>query len=149
VTLYDIDDLQGVVERGRAVQAAELGRAERVIEEEIQRFAGWLGSLEVLHTIAALRERGDRIVDGVLSENAGRWDSLSERDRQRVEAVARAVANRLLHEPTVRLKRTARERVHARMQVLRELFGLEEPPAEHAAEPEQDADVRELRPPSQ
>ena len=70
------------------------------MEEEIQAFAGWLGSLEVLPTLTALRARGDEVVAQVLAENEGRWEALTERDRQRVEALAHAIAKRLLHEPT-------------------------------------------------
>jgi glutamyl-tRNA reductase len=147
VTLHDIDDLQGVVARNVAVRQAEAERAEAIVEEEIQRFAGWLGSLEALPTIAALRRHGEEIVAGVLEENAGRWESLSERDRERVAAMTRTVMNRLLHEPTLRMKLAGDERTHARMQLLRELFGLDESP-EPAEEPREErpaADVRELR----
>jgi glutamyl-tRNA reductase len=46
-----------------------------------------------------------------------------------VEQIARSVANRLLHDPILRLKATdGDERDHARAQLLRELFGLDEPP---------------------
>ena len=71
VTLFDMDDLQAQVARNLLVREAEARRAEGIVEEEIQRFAGWLGSLEVLPTIAALREHGDAIVEQVLAENAG------------------------------------------------------------------------------
>ena len=132
VTLYDVDDLQAVVERNRSVREAEAQRAEAIVEEEIQRFAGWLGSLEVVPTIAALRAHGEEVVDKVLAENAGRWESLSERDRERLRTIGRAIVNRLLHEPTLRVKRADEEHQHARIQVLRELFGLEDgaPPLE-------------------
>lgn len=150
VTLHDIDDLQAVVRRNLWVRQAEARRAEVIIEEEIQRFVGWLGSLEVVPTITALRARGDEIVEGVLAENAERWESLSERDRTRVEAVARTVVNRLLHEPTVRMKRTGRDRVHARLQVLREMFGLEDAPEPVEADGDvAAAEVRELPPPAE
>jgi len=139
-----------VVERNRGVRAAEARSAEAVIEEEIQRFAEWLGSLEVLPTIVALRAHADAIVDGVLEENERRWESLSERDRDRMEALARTVANRLMHEPTLQLKRRARppgDRVHARIGLLRELFGLEDlaEPAEAREDDTAGADVHELR----
>jgi glutamyl-tRNA reductase len=146
VRLYDIDDLQAVVARNLQVRASEAREAEAIIEEEIQRFAGWLGSLEALPTVAALRQHGAEIVDGVLAENEGRWESLSQRDRDRMEALARTVMSRLLHEPTLRMKHSAEGRTHARMQLARELFGLDE-----AAEPdvseadEAPAEVRELR----
>jgi len=104
VSLYDIDDLQAVVARNREVRASERAGAEAVVEEEIQRFAQWMGQLDVVPTIAALREHGAGIVDQVLAENSGRWESASPRDLARIEAVARAVMQRLLHEPTLRLK---------------------------------------------
>jgi glutamyl-tRNA reductase len=144
VTLYDIDDLQAVVARNLEVRLVEAEQAEEIIEEEIGRFAGWLGSLEVMPTVAALRAHGTRIVEQVLAENDGRWESLSERDRERVDAIARAVANRLLHEPTLRMKRGADERTHARLELLRELFGLEEGAARRAEPDRPAAEVREL-----
>jgi glutamyl-tRNA reductase len=145
VTLANMDDLRAVVERHRHVRRAEARKAEGIVEEEIQAFAVWLGSLEVMPTIAALRGHADAVVAAVLGENEGRWESLSDRDRERVVAVARAVANRLLHEPTLRVKQSDAEHRHARMQVLRELFGLDEPAvSEEAAGSE--GSVHQLRP---
>jgi len=146
VTVLDMDGLQHRVERHLSVRRAESRRAEGIVEEEIQAFARWLGSLEVLPTLAALRAHGDAVVDGLLAENEGRWEDLSDRDLERVETLARTVVKRLLHEPTVRVKGLEAEQRHARLQLLRELFGLEEP-AEVAAEQEPaPAEVRTLRP---
>jgi glutamyl-tRNA reductase len=150
VSLYDIDDLQAVIARNRRVRQAEARRAEGIIEEEIQHFAAWLGSLEVLPTVAALRGRADEIVEQVLRENSNKWQSLSPKDQARVEALARAIANRLLHEPTVRMKELSDDRVHARMALVRELFGLEvdevaTPSVDAEEEPQPLAEVRELR----
>jgi glutamyl-tRNA reductase len=124
VSLYDIDDLQAVVNRNRKVRQAEARKAEGIIEEEIQQFAAWLGSLEVLPTLAALRTWANEIAQQVVSENSGKWESVSARDLERVDAVARAVVNRLLHEPTLRMKEMRDDRVHARMALVRDLFGL-------------------------
>jgi glutamyl-tRNA reductase len=126
VTLYDIDDLQAVVARNRDTRASEVPRAEEIVEEEIHRFARWLGQLEVLPTVSALREHGNSLVEQVLAENAGRWESASPRDIARIEAVARAVMSRLLHEPTIRLRSLSEERGHASLELVRELFGLSE-----------------------
>jgi glutamyl-tRNA reductase len=126
VSLYDIDDLQAVIARNRKVRQAEARKAEGIIEEEIQQFAAWLGSLEVLPTLAALRAHATQIVEQVVRENAGKWESASPRDLDRVDAVARAVVNRLLHDPTVRMKELRDDRVHARMALVRDLFGLAE-----------------------
>ncbi len=136
VTLHDIDDLQAVVRRNRSVREAEAEHAEEIVEEEIQVFARWLGSLDVLPTVSALRAHGRSIADGVVEENAGRWESASPRDLERAAAIARAVATRLLHEPTLHLKRREDGRAHGRIELLRELFGLDDDPAEAEAEGE-------------
>jgi glutamyl-tRNA reductase len=81
--------------------------------------------MEVLPTVAALRAHADDIVDQVLAENAGKWESASARDLTRVEAIARASVNRLLHEPTIRLRAMGAGSSHGRLALLRELFGLE------------------------
>ena len=141
VTLLDMDTLQAQVRGHLGVRRAEAVRAEAIVEDEIQSFAGWLGRLEVLPTLTALRSRGDAIVDGLLAENLGRWESLSERDGERVEALARAVVKRLLHEPTARVRDLDVADRHARLQLLRELFGLEEA---EAAEADKAAEVRRL-----
>jgi glutamyl-tRNA reductase len=142
VSVYDMDDLQAVVARNLQVREAERAKAEAVVEEEIQRFARWLAQLDVMPTITSLREHGAEIVDQVLAENAGRWESASPRDLARIEAVARAVMQRLLHEPTIRLKESG----HGRQQVLRELFGLEDAPAPAEAPADEAADnVRPLK----
>jgi glutamyl-tRNA reductase len=96
----------------------------------------------VLPTVAALRVRADEIVERVLSENESRFSDLGEVDRERLEAMARSIASRILHEPTLRLKRaTADEDAYMRVAMLRELFGLDA-----TSEPEgEDAEVTPIR----
>jgi glutamyl-tRNA reductase len=143
VTLYDIDDLQAVVARNLDTRAGEIPRAQEIVEEEIQRFARWLGQLEVLPTVSALREHGNALVEQVLAENAGRWETASPRDIARVEAIARAVMSRLLHEPTIRLRSLSEERGHASLELVRELFGLrEDGHVEEAAGQDEGADAK-------
>ncbi|MEV4421702.1 glutamyl-tRNA reductase [Patulibacter sp. NPDC049589] len=126
VALYDIDDLQGVVARNLEGRRGEAAMAEDVVEEEIHKFARWMGQMEITPTIVDLRARAAEIVEGVLAENVGRWESASEADLQRMERAARTVVQRLLHEPTLRLK-DARDRddAHGHVEVLRDLFGLD------------------------
>ena len=126
VTLYDIDDLQAVVARNLSTRAGEIPRATELVEEEIHRFARWLGQLDALPVVSALREQANALVEQVLAENDGRWESASPRDRARVEAIARAIVSRLLHEPTIRLRAIGGDRGHASLELIRELFGLHE-----------------------
>ena len=147
VSLYDIDDLQAVVARNLSTRESEAPRAQEIVEQEIHRFARWLGQLETLPTVSALREHGNELVEQVLAENAGRWESASPRDLARIEAVARAVMSRLLHEPTIRLRSLSEERGHASLELVRELFGLrEDAPAQEPPRAEL-AEVHDLRRP--
>jgi glutamyl-tRNA reductase len=125
ITLYDMDDLQHAVARNMSGRESEAAKAGPLIEQEVERFVRWLGSLEVVPTIAALRERADEIVAQVLRENDERWESISADDRRRVELMARAVVSRMLHEPTLRLKETEGDRAYVYVDTLRELFGLD------------------------
>lgn len=126
VSLHDVDDVQAIVERNASGREAEGRRAEAVLDSELARFETWLGSQEVVPTVAALRDRADEVVAKVLAENESRWEGMTEADRERVALMARAIASRLLHEPTVRIKGIAdREDSYVYVSVLRELFGLD------------------------
>ncbi|MGI9557029.1 MAG: glutamyl-tRNA reductase, partial [Solirubrobacterales bacterium] len=142
VTIHDVDGVQEVADRNAAGREAEVERARSVIGSELSRFQAWLASLEVVPTIAALREHGNVVVNRVLDENESRWESLSDGDRRRAHDMARSIASRLLHEPTVRMRRSAgSEDAYVYISALRELFALDA-----ATEPEGEAaEVRPLR----
>lgn len=143
VTLSDVDDIQKIVERNTSGRQAEARLAERIIEVELDRFERWLASLEVVPTVVALRERSDEIVRRVLAENENRWENLSDSDRRRVETMARAIAGRMLHEPTMKLKESAGSDVaYENVNTLRELFGLN---AETSVEGDSGASVTPIR----
>jgi glutamyl-tRNA reductase len=143
VSVHDVDDVQQIVERNTSGRESEATRAELIIEAELERFERWLASLEVVPTIAALRGSGDEIVRRVLAENENRWENLGEADRERLEAMAKAIASRLLHEPTLRMRRSAgSDDAYFYVSALRELFGLE---PETEAEIEAPGGVTELR----
>jgi glutamyl-tRNA reductase len=136
-SLYDMDDLQALVERNVSSREGEAHHVEGILRAELARFDRWLAAQDVTPTIAALRERADEVVERVLDENEQRWEGLTDADRKRLNAAARAIASRLLHEPTLRLKRDADEAdAYAKVAVLRELFGLDpgSEPLESSAE---------------
>ena len=142
VVVRDVDDVQTIADRNANGREVESRRAELLVAAELARFESWLGSLEVLPTVASLRGQADEIVRRVLTENEGRFTDLNAKDRARVESMARAVASRILHEPTLRLKRAAEEAdAYQQVAALRELFGLDA-----TTEPEgTGAEVRPLR----
>jgi len=141
VTLHDMDDLQALVERNASGREAEARLADSVLRAELGRFERWLATQDVTPTIAALRSRADEIVERVLAENESRWEEMTQADRERLAAMANAIASRLLHEPTLRLRRAGDDDAYAKVAALRELFGLDA-----GSEPLGDeGEVRELR----
>jgi glutamyl-tRNA reductase len=72
-----------------------------------------------------MRAHAARIAAEVVAENDGKWETASERDHARIDAISRTIVNRLLHEPTLKMREMRDDRVHARMALVRELFGLD------------------------
>jgi glutamyl-tRNA reductase len=131
VDLYDIDDLKQEAERDERPTAAP---AERILDEEVRRFEEWLAGLDVVPAISALRAHAEAAVNQVLDENEAGWENLSPNDRERLGIVARAVANRLLHEPTMTLKRTAgSQAATAYVQAVQALLGTSISPLDRHA----------------
>ena len=118
--VYDIDDLEAVVEQSLAGRRSEAVRAERLVAEEAERFREWRASLDVVPVIAALHLRAEEI-------RAAELERLGDEDRALVETVTSQLVKKLLHLPTVRLKEAAAAAdgvLYA--DAVRHLFGLEE-----------------------
>jgi glutamyl-tRNA reductase len=107
--LYDIDDLEAVVEETLQGREAEFAKAEAIAVAEADRFRDWLATRDVVPVIAAIRERAEAIRRGELAKASGRLAGLSERERDAVESLTSQIVNKLLHEPIVRLKEAAAE----------------------------------------
>jgi len=104
--LYDVDDLQGVVQANLKERQKEAGKAETIIEQEIGQFHLWLANLEVKPTIIALRQKLDEIRQQELEKTFANLKDLSSKQRKSIEAMAGAIINKILHQPTTLLKRT-------------------------------------------
>jgi glutamyl-tRNA reductase len=131
VELYDIDDLSRDV-----VSAPRHEASEALIEREVDRFRGWLVSLDVVEAISALHAAGEAAVEAARAASDIDWAALSAADRQRVELVARTVAARLLHAPTMALREAAGSQAASHyVQVVQGLAAAIDPdePAERAA----------------
>jgi glutamyl-tRNA reductase len=130
VEVVDIDDLRGRLEvLGGSV--AEAKRAGEIVEEEVRAFAAARRAARLAPVIRALREAGDRAVEAELARSASRLVSLEPDQREAVEALARGIAAKLLHSPTVRLKELGGEEGDAAVRLvidLFDLFDLEHPP---------------------
>jgi glutamyl-tRNA reductase len=125
VVLVDLDDVERRAARNRAAREADAGRARAILAGEVERFERWRAGRAVAPAVAALHERADEVVRELLARNASHWESLSPADRERVACLARAVARRLLHEPTLHVKRAAQDGEADPARAALELFGLD------------------------
>ncbi len=124
--LYDVDDLDEAVGTGSAEGAA--ARAEAIVAEEAERFRAWQASRGVVPAIASLRARAEEIRARELARAGRRLAGLSPEERRAVEAVTVQIVNKLLHDPTVRLKEAAAGADGAAYaDAVRHLFGLDAP----------------------
>ncbi len=125
VTVLDVDTIRTVTDVGRTGE--EAAKARELVVEAGRRFAAWRRSVRVEPTIAALRDRAESVREAELDRFNARLADLDPREREAVEALTKGIVNRLLHEPSVRLKSIADARTDdAHAAVLRELFDLPE-----------------------
>ncbi len=123
--VYDIDDLNGVVNSNLAERMHEAERAEVIVAEELRAFEGWLESMEVVPTIAAIRAEAERVRAEEYAKAMKRLGTLSEADRATVEALSQAIVSKMLHGPTTRLRDAAGEAGgYEYVETARRLFGL-------------------------
>jgi glutamyl-tRNA reductase len=123
VYLYDVDDLQGVVDTNILERRKEADRAEAIVEEEIESFLRWQGSLDSVPTIVALRDRAEAIKREELARFANRLPELGDRERKMVEQLASAIVNKLIHPPTAALKEDTEDR-DALIATIKRLYGI-------------------------
>jgi glutamyl-tRNA reductase len=134
VFLYNIDDLQAVVQENLSKRGTEASQAETIVAEEVSKFAGWLSSRGAVPTVVALRQRFEGIRQSELRRLEPKLAGLPPEARARVDEITRLIVEKLLINPTEQLKSIAdAETVAAYADLLNRLFGLteeagEEPP---------------------
>lgn len=126
VTLVDVEGLRESPAVRALEASADVERARAIVAEEVERFALRRRSERLAPLIRALRERGDAVVAAELERFRSELESLSATERVAVEALARGIVAKLLHDPIVRLKeRAAPGTQDAHAKLLRDLFGVE------------------------
>jgi glutamyl-tRNA reductase len=125
VTLLDMDDLRSFAEAGIAERRREIAVVQRLVDDEVARYFEDLAAREVTPVVVALRDRAEAIRDAELQRYTARLADLSPKERAAVEGLTRGIVNKLLHEPTVRLKDAAgTARADRLADALRALFDL-------------------------
>src|SRR5215469_2648379 len=126
IFVYDIDDLQQVVEANVSDRGREAERAEQLIEEEVVRFQRRVQSLDAVPTIVALQRRMEQIRRAELERLRGRLGKLSPEQESQIENLTRSIVNKILHTPISTLKSfSGSDQLASTAELLRGLFGIE------------------------
>jgi glutamyl-tRNA reductase len=125
--VYDIDDLKSVVDENVADRAKEAVRAERLVDEAVIRFRQWYESLSAVPTIVALRNKMETIIKKEMEKTFQSFNHISDEDRKAINKMTNALVNKILHDPTLFLKRNG---FHGNKDIYldatRKLFNLDE-----------------------
>jgi glutamyl-tRNA reductase len=125
VFLYNVDDLQGIVNENLTRRSAEVDRAEAIVAEELARFSSWRRSRGAIPTVVALRQRFDEIRRSELRRLDAKLAGFSPDAKARVDEVTRLVVEKLLLEPTEQLKALPDEETQAvYTDAINRVFGL-------------------------
>ena len=107
VFLYDLDDLRAVVAATLDRRQDELPSAEAVLAEEVDRYWTWLAGLASVPVLTTLRGAMENVREQEVASALRRLTHLSPADREAVEHLSRALMNKFLHSPSVRLRAAA------------------------------------------
>jgi glutamyl-tRNA reductase len=126
VYLYNIDDLQGVVDENIQTRKREARKAEEIIDEEVLKHSAWINTLQVVPTIVSLRRKVDDIMERELQKTASWMQKLTQEDRKQMEILITSIVNKILHDPIASLKEESQERIAGPyIAALRRLFRLD------------------------
>ena len=123
--LYSIDDISEVIEDSQKSREEAAQQAHSIIERGVEAFQKQLRSLNAVTTLKALRDKADGIRTLEL-EKALKAIQKGEETEAVIESLARSLTNKLIHSPSVQMKRASAEGREEILELVRELFGLDE-----------------------
>ena len=127
VFLYDIDDLQAVVNANMVERQREAELAAEIIRVEVDKFHGWMDSLDAVPTIIELRKRAEYTRRQEFEKTLKKMPHLSQEDKNNIHQMSIAIVNKLLHKPTVNLKdKTRSAEGQTYLKAIRDLFHLDD-----------------------
>jgi glutamyl-tRNA reductase len=127
VFLYDIDDLQGIVEANLVERQIAANEIMLMIELELVQFKDWLGTLGVVPVISALRQKALQIQEDTMVSIENKMPELTDRERKILNKHTKSIINQLLKEPILQAKELASSsNSQDQLQLFQQIFGIEE-----------------------
>jgi glutamyl-tRNA reductase len=124
VYLYNVDDLQGVVDSNLFERKKEAEKAEKIIDEELETFLRWQSTLDSVPTIIAIREKAEEIKKEELDKLFHKITGMGEKEREAIEYMATALINKMIHPPTAALKEDSEDK-DVLVATIRKLYGID------------------------
>lgn len=124
VYLYNVDDLQGVVDSNLFERTKEAEKAEKIIDEELETFLKWQSTLDSVPTIIAIREKAEEIKQEELDKLFHKITDIGEKEREAIEYMAAALINKMIHPPTAALKEDSEDK-DVLVATIRKLYGID------------------------
>ncbi|WP_155591792.1 glutamyl-tRNA reductase [Lysinibacillus cavernae] len=127
VFLYDIDDLQGIVEANLAERERAAADITDMIGKEVVQFKDWVTTLGVVPVISALRKKANRIQEETMTSIENKMPDLTERERKILSKHTKSIINQLLKEPILQAKEMANSpKANEQLRLFQQIFGIED-----------------------
>ncbi|OCS88430.1 glutamyl-tRNA reductase [Caryophanon tenue] len=127
VFLYDIDDLQDIVEANLAERQRAAAQIDNMIDVEVSQFKDWVTTLGVVPVISALRKKAARIQEETMASIENKMPDLTERERKILNKHTKSIVNQLLKDPILQAKELANGKSAAdNLALFQQIFGIEE-----------------------
>lgn len=127
VFLYDIDDLQGIVEANLAERKQAAKQIQEMIGQEVVEFKDWVATLGVVPVISALRKKANTIQLETMKSIENKMPNLTERERKILSKHTKSIINQLLKEPILQAKEIANSpKASQKLQLYQQIFGIED-----------------------
>lgn len=120
--LFDIDDLQKIIQENLAERKQEIPKAEKITTHEVNRFFRWFESLDTVFTIQELQKHFEALRKEEVRKNKKHFQ---EDDWESVDKFSKSLLKKFLHSPIVRLKSCPESGDVCHRCTVREVFGLE------------------------
>jgi glutamyl-tRNA reductase len=126
--LYDIDDLQQVIDANLKERMKEASRAEEIVDSEVLAFCQKMQSREVVPTIIQLKETLDKLRRDEIERNRRLLKDLTPEQQAAVDQLTQSLVNKILHHPIEQLKQMARDEEGPEFaDILRKIFNIKPP----------------------
>ncbi|MBI2842407.1 MAG: glutamyl-tRNA reductase [Armatimonadetes bacterium] len=126
IFLYNIDDLEQMVQQSIAEREKEIEKVWEIVAEETHRFAAWMRTLEAVPLIKLIRNKLDGIKDAEWERYGNKLSHLPENDQETVKVMMQSLVNKITHNPLIKIKEYATSgNGYDKMEIARELFGIE------------------------